>query len=131
MKKTALLLALSLLATPPALATVERSYAVSLITNGTPVYLGTIVASTTKNNHDTASPFNDTGDALEGKFLLVQCDAAAYVLPGTANTTTVTTSNGVKLAADERVILSMAAGYKWLAALAVTGTANCKVWELD
>lgn len=98
--------------------------------SGTPVLLGTIVATTTKNNHDTATPFNNTGDALKGKMLLIQPDTACYILPGTANTATVTTSNGIKLGAEERVILSMADDYGWLACVAVSGTTNCRIWEL-
>lgn len=97
---------------------------------GTPVFLGVIVATTTKNNHDTAAPFNNTGDGLEGKQLLIQTDAACYILPGLLNTATVTTSNGVLLAAGERVTIGMRQGYKFLAGLAVTGTANIRVWEL-
>lgn len=100
------------------------------IVEGTPVFLGVIVATTTKNNHDTAVPFNNTGDALEGKQLLIQTDAACYILPGVLNTSTVTTANGVLLAAGERVTVGMRQGYKWLAALAVSGTANVRVWEL-
>lgn len=98
--------------------------------SGTPVFLGVIVATTTKNNHDTAVPFNNTGDALEGKKLLIQSDADCYLLPGVLNTATVTTSNGVKVFANERVVIGMRQGYKWLAALAVSGTANVRVWEL-
>ncbi len=95
--------------------------------NGSPSYLGTIVATTTKNNHDTAAPFNDTTNALTGKVLLIQPDAACYVLPGIVNTTTVTTANGLYLGANERVILTMTPLQGWLA---VVGTANLKVWEL-
>jgi hypothetical protein len=100
--------------------------------NGTPVFLGVIVATTTKNNHDTASAFNNTGIGLGGKMLLIQSDAACFILPGTANTATATSSNGVKLAADERVVIIMdtTASYGWLAAVSVSGTANVRVWEL-
>lgn len=95
--------------------------------NGVPVFLGVIAASTTKNNHDTATPFNNTGSALAGKVLLLQADAACHILPGTANTITATTSNGVKLGADERVIITMNSTYGWLACV---GSANLRVWEL-
>lgn len=98
--------------------------------NGSPSYLGTIVATTTKNNHDTAAPFNDTGDALKGKTIMVQPDTACYILAGSANTSTVTTANGVKLAADERVTITMTRDQGWLACLAVSGTTNLKVWEM-
>lgn len=103
---------------------------ISALSQGVPKFLGVIVATTTKNNTDTASAFNSTGEALKGKILLVQSDSACYVLPGTISTTTVTTANGVKLAADERVVITMGSSYGWLAGLAVTGTSNIRVWEL-
>lgn len=112
------------------MANVLSTDGVVALANGVPTFLGVIVATTTKNNHDTATPFNNTGDALKGKVLLIQPDAACYILPGTANTATVTTSNGVKLAADERVIIHMAQGHSFLACLSVSGTTNCRVWEL-
>jgi hypothetical protein len=93
-------------------------------------WLGTIVATTTKNNHDTATPFNDTGDGLGGKLLLLQPDAACYVKFGTTNATTVTSSNGLKLAADQFYYVNVPSNYGWVAALAVSGTANVKVFEL-
>lgn len=96
--------------------------------NGTPVLLGTItVAGASKNNADTAVPFSNTGNCLKGKTLLLQPSASVHVLPGTASNSTVTTSNGVKIGADERVIITMAEDYGWLA---VIGTADVKVWEL-
>lgn len=98
--------------------------------NGTPLFLGKIVATTTKNNHDTAVPFNDTGSALGGKVVLLQTDAACYVYPGTTNAATATAANGVLLAANERVVMCLGESYGWVAALAVAGTANVRVWEL-
>lgn len=101
--------------------------------NGTPLKLGVIRATTTKNNHDTATPFVDTNDALEGKVLMMQCSAACNVnFTGTTNaviaTTDVTDANyGVELQAKERVIWTMALTYKWIA---VVGTADCVVWEM-
>lgn len=95
--------------------------------NGTPHYLGRITATTTKNNHDTAVPFNDTTVALKGMTLLVQCDAAADILPGTVNTATVTTATGVKVAADEKFYIMMENDAGWMA---VVGTANCDFWQL-
>jgi len=95
--------------------------------NGTPVYLGVIAATTTKNNHDTAVPFNDTGTGLGGKTLLIQASAACNVRPVTTNAGTVTTANGVLLATNEKMIISMGESYGWLA---VVGTANLSVWEL-
>ncbi len=94
--------------------------------NGVPTFLGTIIATTTKNQADTASPFVIPA----GQFLLVQCDAATYLLPG-VSAATVTTANGVKVIADEKYYIMLKSGQYSLAALAVTGTVNCKVWRLD
>lgn len=123
---------LVLLACAPALAA-TRPFSLFELTErlyGSPSFLGVVVATTTKNNHDTATPFNNTGEALKAKVLLVQCDAAAYVLAGTANTATVTTANGVKLAADEKAYIGMTAAQGWIAFLSVSGTANCRCWEV-
>lgn len=104
--------------------------------NGTPVFLGVIIATTTKNNHDTATPFNNTGDALKGKLLLLQPDTACWVKFGTANTVTASstaTAGSIYLAARERVIVGMAGGlgYGWIACVAVSGTTNLLVHELN
>lgn len=101
-----------------------------LKTYGSPTFLGVIVATTTKNNADTAAPFNSTGRALKGMVLLVQPDVACYVIPGTVNTVTVTASNGVKLEANQLHLITMLNDEGWLAALPVSGTCNLKVWEL-
>jgi hypothetical protein len=94
---------------------------------GTPVYLGVIAATTTKNNADTAVPFLNTGDGLAGLTLLIHASAACYILPDTSLAATVTTANGVPVAADERVIIQMTPAHKSLAAV---GTANVSVWKL-
>jgi hypothetical protein len=100
--------------------------------NGSITFLGTIVsAGTAINNHTTASAFNNTGDALGGKVLLLQATAALYLLPGTSNAASVTSTNGVKLGADERVIVTMSGSQGWLAQIPVSGSANLKVWELS
>ena len=96
---------------------------------GAPVLLGKIVATTTKNNHDTATPFNDTGDALGGKLLVLQSDVACYIKVGKTNAITATTAD-LKLAADQLFYLNLPADYGFIAAVAVSGTANVKVFEL-
>ena len=103
---------------------------VSVLINGTPVFLGLIVATTTKNNTDTATPFNTAANGLAGKALLIQSDTECFILPSASSTGTVTTANGVKVGADEKVIIIMGPTYGWLAGLAVTGTSNIRVWEL-
>lgn len=101
--------------------------------NGTPKKLGQIIATTTKNNHDTATPFNNTGDALEGKVLLLEASAACNVnCAGTTNAvvasvTRTSADYGFAMAADERIIVAMADGYKWIA---VVGSATVVVWEI-
>lgn len=96
---------------------------------GTPSRLGVIVATTTKNNHDTATPFSNTSDALKGKMLLVQPDTACYIVAGTTNAVTAT-NTGVKLEAGEKYLLSMREEYGWLACLPVAGTTNLQVYEM-
>jgi len=99
--------------------------------NGTPNYLGVIIATTTKNNHDTAVPFSNTGNALKAKVLLVQPDAACYVYFGSTNAATaVAASNGIYLAARERLSFVMGSELGWVACVSVSGTTNLKVWEL-
>lgn len=93
---------------------------------GTPTHLGQIVATTTKNNHDTAVPFNNTGEALGFKVLLIQASAACHIRPVTSNAGTVTTANGIKLGTDEKVTLYMGS----YTHLAVVGAATCVVWEM-
>lgn len=106
-----LLLALSLVASP-ALAG-ER-------------YLGTIAASTAKNNTDTAAPFTIPASAK----ISVQCDAAAHVLvcQGAASCTA-TTTNGVKVAQDALFMTSTPGNTAGLGYVSVVGAANCRVFE--
>lgn len=133
MRKAATFAVLVALAAPAVSAAPTRSSNPTLATHrqtGTPVYLGTIVATTTKNNHDTAAPFSNTGDAMKGFSVIVQCDTAAYIRSGTANTVTVTAANGLLVAANEKLYLALEETYGWIAALAVSGTSNCKVFQV-
>lgn len=99
---------------------------------GDPVYLGTIAATTTsKNNHSTGTAFNNTGEALKGKLLLVQPDVACYVRQVSANDGTASSTNGVKLAADQIFYLSMRSTKGWLACVSVSGTVNLRVFEMN
>lgn len=92
--------------------------------------LGTITATTTKNNHDTAVPFNNTGNGLGGKVVMVLADTACYIATGTANTVAVTAANGYPLAAGDARRFTLKSLNGWLACLPVSGTTNLKVWEL-
>lgn len=107
-----------------------NQYGLIRAVNGSPVLLGTITAATTKNNHDTAVAFVNTGTGLANRMLILQPDVACYVTFGTANTVTATALTGVKLAADEKFPVIMSATHGWIAALAVSGTCVLKVWEL-
>lgn len=98
---------------------------------GDPVLLGTIVATTTKNNSDTAVAFNATGEALKGKLLVLQPDADCYVRQVDTAAGTVTTANGIKLAADQLFYMGMRSTKGFIACVAVSGTANLRVFELN
>lgn len=103
------------------------------LTSGSPVYLGTITsAGSTTNNHTTTTTaaFYNSDPTLGARVLLLQPSAAGYILSGTTNAAAVTAVNGVKLAADERVIICMGASHGWLAFLPSSGAATLKVWEL-
>ena len=105
--------------------------AVLQATVGWPSYLGTITSTgTSVNNHSTSSAFNNTGDALKGRMLQCQADAACYMLPGTTNAAAVTSANGVLIPANGTYVVTMGENDGWLAVISVSGTANVKVWEL-
>lgn len=92
--------------------------------------LGVVIATTTsQNNNDTATPFNNTGNGLGGKLLLIQPDVACYVATGkTSSVTAATTSK--RLEANERHIINMPSDHLFLACRAVaTGTVNLQVHE--
>lgn len=103
--------------------------AVPALVNGAPVFLGvTDVTTTAKTNAEATTPYGTTG--LTDKALLIQASAECYVGVTATSTGDVTTANGVKLAADERVIVLMSATYPYLVAITASGTANLRVWEL-
>lgn len=97
-----------------------------LALNGSPNLVGTIVATTTKNNSDTATPFT----IKPGAAVMLQSDTAVYVRAGEAATLTVTTANGFLLAANEKFTLLLHPDETYLACLAVAGTSNVKVFQL-
>lgn len=96
---------------------------------GSPSRLGVIIATTTsKNNHDTATPFNNTGDALTGKLLVLQPDVACRIKTGSTNATAAAATD-LLLEANEKFPLSMPSGHGFLAARAEAGTVNMQVYE--
>jgi hypothetical protein len=97
---------------------------------GAPTRLGVVIGTTTsKNNHDTATPFNNTGDALGGKLLVLQPDVACYIAVGSVNTVAAATTD-VKLEANERFVLNCGLTHKFVATRSVSGTVNLQVYEL-
>lgn len=103
-----------------------------IVLNGSPSYLGSIVTTSAaaKNNHDTAVPFNNTGAGLSGKVLLIQVSAACYFLGKITNSAAVTTATGVKLAADERVIVTLTKDEGWFSVIRDSADVTVKVFEL-
>lgn len=87
--------------------------------------LGTITATTTKNNSDTAVTFTIPSAAK----LSIQCDVAAYVVVGTGSSTASTSATGVTVQANALFLTATGNGQNHVAILPVSGTANCKVYE--
>lgn len=102
--------------------------------NGQPEFLGTIdFTGTSKTNAQASVAFNDTGDTLCGKLLLVQVatGGSAYLGKAVTSTSTVTATNGVELALKERALWMMPMGVNcFLAALRVSVDGTLKVWWL-
>ncbi len=101
--------------------------------------LGTLVATTSVNNHSTAVAFNNTGVGLAGKLLLLQPDADCWIEFGTANTVTAsisaTSASFFIAAGDSKIVLmddavTSTTYHGWIACVSVSGTTNLKVWEL-
>lgn len=117
-----------------------RSVSESIIRlSGSPRYLGTIdfTSSSRTNAVGASTTFNTSG--LQAKVLLLQPSQDVYILPVATNNGAVTSTTGIVIYANERVILTMddtdaqtPAGelYAWLAALRVSADGNLKVWEL-
>lgn len=89
--------------------------------------LGTITATTTKNNSDTAVPFT----LNKGARIAIQCDTAAYVTTGTTSAVTAATTTGVKLAADVLFDIPLRSTEQYVAVVAVSGTSVCKVFAVS
>lgn len=111
-------------------------FALALKLYGTPKYLGVIdYTGTSTTNHQASTPFNNTGDALCGKTLLLKATTDAHVLAVSTNTGTVTTATGVPIGPTDRVIQTMPASVSgtkcWLAVIRATASGNLSVWELE
>lgn len=90
-------------------------------------YLGTIIATTSaQDNSSTAVPFV----IPTGVSLMVQSDADCYV-SAEHDHTALTSANGTGVASKERYTFFLWSNESQLAALAVTGTVNVKVYKLE
>lgn len=100
---------------------------------GQPTYLGTIdFTGTSKTNGQATIPFNNTGETLCGKLLLLQPTQGVYIGKSGTSGGTVTAVNGVELDPKERVVWLMPQGVNcYIAALRVTADGNLKVWWLQ
>lgn len=100
--------------------------AVALSATAAEVHKGTLVATTSVNNATTATAFS----LSNVNTAMVQCDGAVYISVGaTSGAAVATTTAGRKVAADEAFYFSLNNG-KFVAALAVSGTVNCKVFAV-
>lgn len=101
--------------------------------NGSPQYLGRIVAGTTvKDNSNTSgTTFNIT----KGSILLIVPTAAVCVLAGTSAASATakcdgTADTGVPLKAEEKFYMTLMTNEGWLQAITAAGAANVDVWRL-
>lgn len=102
--------------------------------NGSPRYIGTLAVTTSAQS----SNFTNTARFGPGAQLLVQADAACFVLGG-VSTPDITTANGVQLQAGQTFYIRLRApkfgvglaGETHIQAITATGTANLKVWMME
>ena len=85
--------------------------------NGNPNYQTTMTGSTLQTYTTTS----------DGILLMLSCDSAVYIGPGTS----VTAANGVPLAAAEKFWMMLLKGQSTISMLPVTGTSNCKVFWMQ
>ena len=105
----------------PILAVIILGVPVSRGAWGSPVYSQTVTST-----EPTAARSTQLTQNVD---LVIQCDAAAYVRLGDS-AVTVTTATGIKIAADDLLIVdTKAARYVSVLAVASGGTANCKISE--
>lgn len=100
---------------------------------GDPVLIGTITATATLDNSNTAVPFANTGELLKGKTLYLQGDAAFYFKQNTTAAAGVTTA-GLQIGLSGSTAnwyVSMRSFKGYLSILPVSGTVNVKVFEMN
>ena len=94
-------------------------------------YLGTLTSTgTSVNNATTAAPFALPSGS--GVRFAEQCDAAAYVRAGVGSISVAASgaSKGLQLSAGQLFDVTVDSQAFTLAALSVSGTANCDVYQV-
>lgn len=93
-----------------------------------PNLLGVIIATTAKNQTDTATPFT----IPIGHPVVIHCDAACYVKwVSTAGGAATTSSYNYRLGANETVLDKSNSTLQYLSVLSVSGTTNCYISRID
>jgi hypothetical protein len=100
--------------------------------NGSPRFLGTITAA-------AATASNLSGALGPGRQLLLQPDVDCFILGGESGTPTISSTNGVRIGADQLFYIRLRApqvglalaGETHLQTVAVSGTVNLKVWSME
>lgn len=102
-----------------------------VLLNGKPTKLGVLTSTgSSVSNVDAGTPFTITA----GSVLKVECDAPAYVGMQATCHGTVTNANYCPLVdtrpAREAFIIPEGTASPTMAAISVSGTSNCMVWEM-
>lgn len=101
------------------------------VESGEPNYLGVIDATaTSKTNAQATAPFNAAAPGLALMNILIQPDVDCYVLPVTTSAGTVSSTNGVKITAGERVLIGLTELKPWIAVIRDTASGNIRFWEM-
>jgi len=97
--------------------------------NGTPVKIGTLTSTgSSVTNATTATPFTVTG----GKVVMIECDGAAHVGPGSSASATATNAayKPKVSAAPERIYIVLQDAADTVAMISSSGTVNCAYFEM-
>ena len=105
---------------------------------GYAVYLGTIdCTGTSKTNHQATTAFNNTGEGLSGKVLMLvnEHTDVIRIYPVKANDGTVTVTRaagaafGFPIQPGAALTMNMGDAYSWLAAVAASGAGKLDEFE--
>lgn len=92
-------------------------------------YVGTLQSTGTSANSKDATGLGTTSGLPPGDYLL-QCDAAGSFAQVASGTATVAATNGIELAADEKVKLRVGQRLRFLAWISGAGTTNLRVFRV-